>query len=578
MDLTTGFFYFLIIFIGIIFHLLYGYSMFDIFFKFPLNYGMTPHSSNLSEDELPSNRVVLLVLDGVRADTFFECISSGKSPFLRNIITKKGVYGVSHTKVPTETKPGFTAICSGHFEDASLALKDLYDEVVTLDSVFNQSKYSWGIGHNADMFTDVAKQMETIPSDTVQDFSNEFANEEDYKLFYILMKKMNDSKSDKNSELYKKLNSNKIAFLMHLVQTDSIGHSKGPKSNEIRKHLIELDSYYEKLYNFFNDFYKDNKTTFIITADHGMDLRKGHGDGQPCNTRTPFVIWGSGIREAKFRENKPEEEDTPEDWNLNNYERRDISQIDITPLTAGLLGTNFPMNSLGILPLDIFNVSEKTKSKLIYGNMMELFELYKIKDEIESRAAIYKSFNPLINSDNLMKNILTNIDYGNYTEAINKTNDIINLTLKGIDYILHYDRIYLKTIVSFGYISWMIYLLIFVKMKNEDLLNKFFFYNSDEKIVTIIIVVIIIGLYLYLFLRLSPFIYFVYTFFPCYFLWRIMANINHLKSFFFFSDDLKKILINLGFYIFTILAFLSIVSLILNNFFKIMKIHIDSYV
>ena len=87
MDLTTGFFYFLIIFIGIIFHLLYGYSMFDIFFKFPLNYGMTPHSSNLSEDELPSNRVVLLVLDGVRADTFFECISSGKSPFLRNIIT-----------------------------------------------------------------------------------------------------------------------------------------------------------------------------------------------------------------------------------------------------------------------------------------------------------------------------------------------------------------------------------------------------------------------------------------------------------------------------------------------------------
>ena len=99
-----------------------------------------------------------------------------KISFFEKYNNKKGVYGVSHTKVPTETKPGFTAICSGHFEDASLALKDLYDEVVTLDSVFNQSKYSWGIGHNADMFTDVAKQMETIPSDTVQDFSNEFAN------------------------------------------------------------------------------------------------------------------------------------------------------------------------------------------------------------------------------------------------------------------------------------------------------------------------------------------------------------------------------------------------------------------
>lgn len=574
MDLTTGFFYFLIILIGIIFHILYGYSMFDIFFKFPLNYGMTPHSSNLSDDELPSNRVVLLILDGVRADTFFECIS--KSPFLRNIITKKGAYGVSHTKVPTETKPGFNAICSKHFEDASLALKDLYDEVVTLDSIFNQSKYSWGIGHDADMFSDVSKQMEVIPSDTVQNFNNPLSKEEDYKLFWSLMQKMKDSQSNKNSELYKKLNSNKIAFLIHLVQTDSIGHFYGPKSNEIRSHLIELDSYYEKLYNFFNEFYNDNKTTFIITADHGMDLRRAHGDGYPDCTRTPFVIWGSGIRGAKYREIKPEEEDTPEDWNLKNYERKDISQIDITPLIAGLLGTNFPMNSLGILPLDFFNISEKIKSKLIYGNMMELFELYKIKDEIESRAVIYRSFNPLINSDKLMKNILENIDNGNYSEAINKTNDIINLTLKGIDYILHYDRIYLKTVVSFGYISWMIYLLIFVKMKNEDLLHKFFFYNSDAKIVTIIIEVIIISLYLYIFLRLSPFIYYVYTFFPCYFLWRIIANINHLNSFFFFSDEPKKNLINFGFYNITIFAFLSIVSLILNNFFKIMKIQIDS--
>lgn len=572
MDLPTIFFYFLIILIGIIIHILYGYSMFDIFLKFPLNYGMTPHSSNLPDDELPSNRVVLFILDGVRADTFFECISSGKSPFLRNIVTKKGVYGVSHTKVPTETKPGFTAICSGHYEDASLALKDLYDEVVTLDSVFNQSKYSWGIGHNADMFKDIAKQMEIIPSNTVQDFNNELSKEEDYKLFRILIQKMKDAQSNKNSELYRRLNSNKIAFLIHLVQTDSIGHYYGPKSNEIRNHLIELDSYYEKLYNFFNEFYNDNKTTYIITADHGMDLRKAHGDGQPDCTRTPFVIWGSGIRESKYREKKPEEEDTPEDWNLNNYERKDISQIDITPLIAGLLGTNFPMNSLGILPLDIFNINEKIKSKLIYGNMMELFELYKIKDEIESRAAIYRSFNPLINSDKLMKNIFENIDYGNYTEAINKTNDIINLTLKGIDYILHYDRIFLKIVVSFGYISWMIFLLIFVKMKNEDLLNKFFFYNSDEKIVTVIIaIIIIIGFYLYLFLRLSPFIYFVYTFFPCYFLWRIIANINHLKSFFFFSDDIKKILINFGFYIITILTFLSIVSLIHLIFIKLLK-------
>ena len=559
MDFKTGLYYFWIVFIGIIFHMLFGYSMFDIFFKFPLNYGMTPHSSNLTEGETPSDRVVLIVLDGVRADTFFECVSSGRSHFLRNIVTKKGVYGISHTQVPTETKPGFTSICSGHFEDASLALKDLYDEVVELDSVFNQSKYSWGIGHDACMFTEVAKQMECIEKETVQNFNHINGNKQDYNLFDAIMDIMTDAKN-KNSELYKRLSSNKIAFLIHLVETDGVGHSKGPKSQPIKDHLIVLDSYYQTIYNFFNEYYGDNRTTFIITADHGMDLRRGHGDGNPECTRTPFVIWGSGIREAIYRDKKPDDEDTPSDWYLDNYVRNDVSQIDITPLIAGLLGTNFPMNSLGILPLNIFSVNDKIKSKLLYGNMMELFELYKIKDDIESKAMIYKTFEPLVDYNNLMNNIVDNIDKGNYKLAINETYKVINLTLQGIDYILHYDRIYLKTIVSLGYISWMIYLIIFIKMKNEDVLNNFFFYNPEEKTITIVFIVILVVLYTYLVLRLSPILHFLYTLFPVYFLWRITANINFLKSFFIFSDDTKKILINIAFYIFTVLAFFSIVS------------------
>ena len=224
------------------------------------------------------------------------------------------------------------------------------------------------------------------------------------------------------------------------------------------------------------------------------------------------------------------------------------------------MGTNFPMNSLGILPLNIFSVNDKIKSKLLYGNMMELFELYKIKDDIESKAMIYKTFEPLVDYNNLMNNIVDNIDKGNYKLAINETYKVINLTLQGIDYILHYDRIYLKTIVSLGYISWMIYLIIFIKMKNEDVLNNFFFYNPEEKTITIVFIVILVVLYTYLVLRLSPILHFLYTLFPVYFLWRITANINFLKSFFIFSDDTKKILINIAFYIFTVLAFFSIVS------------------
>ena len=91
----------------------------------------------------------------------------------------------------------------------------------------------------------------------------------------------------------------------------------------------------------FNDFYEDNKTTFIVTSDHGMDDRKAHGDGNPDNTRTPFVIWGAGIRNAIHRDKKPIDEDTPKNWNLDKIVQRDISQIDICPLSAALIGINF---------------------------------------------------------------------------------------------------------------------------------------------------------------------------------------------------------------------------------------------
>ena len=562
MELKICCSFFLIIILGLIVHLLFGYSMFDIFFKFPLNYGMTPHSPELSDDELPSNRVALLVLDGARADSFFEAASSGKSPFLRDIIENRGVYGISHTKVPTETKPGFTAICSGHFEDASLALEGLSSRTVLTDSIFNESVYALGVGHDSCMFGDVAKHMYCAPFSSEENFNDKSAEESNYKVFDTMIDILNKAKKDNNSEIYKNLNKKKTSFLFHLVQTDVIGHSDGPKSERLMNHLITLDKYYEKLEQAFNDFYKDNKTTFIITADHGMDLRNAHGDGHPDCTRTPFVIWGAGIRKAIYREKKPQEEDTPSNWELDKVVRKDISQIDITPLASGLIGTKIPMNSIGVMPLDILDIPDKVKSKLIFANFMELFEIYTIKNEIANKSIVFKPFKHLIDSDKHINDILEDINNENYIDAINKTQILINMTLDGIDYILHYDRLYLKTVISTGYILWILYIFIFIEMKKDNKLNKLFFYNREENLfLTIISGIITIILCIYLMIRLSPIIYYLYTLFPCYFFWRILVNLQYLKKFFIKESSLKSNLKNFIGYILLIIGFLSIVSL-----------------
>ena len=535
--------------------------MFDIFFKFPINFGMTPQSPNLSEDELPSNRVALFVLDGTRADSFFEAIYSSRNGFLRNVVRNRGVYGISHTKVPTETKPCLTAMCSGHFEDASLALLELSAHTVYLDSVFNQSDFAVGIGLDACMFANVAKSMYCVPFDDEQDYGLTNIERNNYRLFNTMIDLLNKVKKDPQSELYKNLHKKKVTFFHHLAQTDTLGHKFGPKAERVINHLKELDSYFEKIEKAFYDFYHDNRTTFIITADHGMDLRHGHGDGNPDCTKTPLVIWGSGVRKPIYRKKKPPEEDTPSDWGLDNFVRQDVSQIDLTPLISGLIGSDFPMNSLGIIPLNILDTSDKIKAKLIYGNLKELFEIYKIKNEDAHRSIVFHPFQPLDDYDEKTKSILDDINKENYLEAINKTQTLINITLEGINYILHYDRFYLKSVIISGYILWMLYIFIFIEMKNENKLEQFFFYNSEENIfVTIISVIILVALVIYLFIRYSPFLYYLYTIFPWYFFWRIFLNINYLKKFFIKQKSMLHFLKTIMSYGLSILAFYSIVS------------------
>lgn len=55
--------------IGFLVHLIFFYSIFDIYFTSPIVHGMEPHQSDLPA---PAKRVVLFVADGLRADRFYE--------------------------------------------------------------------------------------------------------------------------------------------------------------------------------------------------------------------------------------------------------------------------------------------------------------------------------------------------------------------------------------------------------------------------------------------------------------------------------------------------------------------------
>lgn len=73
-----------LIIVGIGIHLVFFYSIFDIYFTSPIVHGMTPHSSSLPP---LASRLVFFSADGLRADKMLELESNGDTrvPYLRYI-------------------------------------------------------------------------------------------------------------------------------------------------------------------------------------------------------------------------------------------------------------------------------------------------------------------------------------------------------------------------------------------------------------------------------------------------------------------------------------------------------------
>lgn len=78
--------------------------------------------------------------DGLRADLLynlnpFPSVPDSPeivAPYLRDIAEKRGAFGVSHTRVPTESRPGHVAIIGGMYEDVSAVTKVRFLLLLTL--------------------------------------------------------------------------------------------------------------------------------------------------------------------------------------------------------------------------------------------------------------------------------------------------------------------------------------------------------------------------------------------------------------------------------------------------------------
>uniref|UniRef100_A0A8C1BI41 GPI ethanolamine phosphate transferase 1 n=1 Tax=Cyprinus carpio carpio TaxID=630221 RepID=A0A8C1BI41_CYPCA len=354
--------------VGLIVHVVFFLSIFDIYFTSPLVHGMTPQRVPLAP---PAKRLVLFVADGLRADSLFkpDDNGTGRAPYLRGVIAERGTWGVSHTRVPTESRPGHVALIAGFYEDVSAVAKGWKENPVEFDSVFNESRHTWCWG-SPDILPMFAKGATgdhvytyTYPSER-EDFASTDASRLDTWVFDEVKDFLNVAKS--NETLLNMLHEEQNVFFLHLLGIDTNGHAHRPMSKEYLENIGLVDSGVAEIVSVMDDFYgHDGKTAYIFTSDHGMTNWGSHGAGHPSETLTPLIAWGAGVQTA-----------------------------DIAPLMASLIGIPFPVNSVGVLPLNYLNNSQHFKAESIYANAIQILEQFRVKMEQKKETTLSFLFTP----------------------------------------------------------------------------------------------------------------------------------------------------------------------------------------
>uniref|UniRef100_A0A4W6FT54 GPI ethanolamine phosphate transferase 1 n=1 Tax=Lates calcarifer TaxID=8187 RepID=A0A4W6FT54_LATCA len=475
--------------VGLTVHVVFFLSIFDIYFTSPLVHGMTPQATSLAP---PASRLVLVVADGLRADSLFTLLPNGSSraPYLRSVLEEKGTWGVSHTRVPTESRPGHVALIAGFYEDVSAVAKGWKENPVEFDSVFNESRHTWSWG-SPDILPMFAKGASgdhvytyTYPAQE-EDFASTDASRLDSWVFSQVKSFFQLAKS--NSSLRASLLEDKNVFFLHLLGIDTNGHAHRPMSQEYLDNIGLVDTGVAELVSIVEDFFDyDGRTAYVFTSDHGMTNWGSHGAGHPSETLTPLIVWGAGVHNAQ-RVTEPQ------------------------PYNDGYLQGAELMKCLnGVLPLPYLNNTDLFKAENMYTNAIQVLEQFKMKMTQKKETTLsFRSFFAALHSLLKLPFYLLNALPFISPYQISLCQSLISYSLEGLVYYHTYDRFFLGCSVVLGFVGWTSYVVLVI-LKTHASLNRHPSLLKQVRLCMCVTVVITV----FLLIQRSPVTYYIYCLLP----------------------------------------------------------------
>ncbi|KAM0748161.1 PigN-domain-containing protein [Meredithblackwellia eburnea MCA 4105] len=602
--------------ISILFHTVYLFSIFDIYFVTPVvtvNNRFTVTDPKTSNPWAPAKRTVLIVGDGLRADKLFQpyqnppfpisiplpstiqtnstnpsqspSVDHSPSPFfpahlnlttpapflLSLIANKTAKWGISHTRVPTESRPGHVALIAGMYEDVSAVTRGWSTNPVQFDSVFNQSRktWAWGSPDIVPMFSpspssgegkgkgreeEEGKLVQFCYESEDEDFSKDATALDLWVLDSVVNLFLNSTRTspqlrddlnpippppreDQDSDSKVQGGGGGVGggvggniFFLHLLGLDTTGHSYRPHGPEYHRNIRVVDHVLARVDRLFREYFgDDDDTLFVFTADHGMSSVGNHGDGSLDNTRTPLVVWGKGVSEEGSEEREGNDEYSLP-WNLPGR-RRDVEQADVAVLIATLAGIPIPANSAGRFPHEYVSStmdrSAEFKARAAVVNARQVLEQVGVKSRNKERHSLpgtFRPFEPLLGSEQELDDIERLIDGGadggkGLREALDRSLRLVDLGLEGARYFHTYDWFTLRTIVTLGYVGYILYSISFILGRSSTPTTATTISRTSSLLhpLPLAIIVLTILLAVRFLLERAPWSYYLYLFFPSYF-------------------------------------------------------------
>ncbi|XP_016662994.1 GPI ethanolamine phosphate transferase 2 isoform X2 [Acyrthosiphon pisum] len=265
------------------------------------------------------NKVVLMVIDGIRYDFFTESEYNVNMPFTTDLI-KQNRSCLFRTRVnaPTVTMPRIKALTTGTVPNFIDLVLNLDSSAVQQDSIIYQARAA-------------NKQVIFYGDETwLKLFPNSFVRHDGTTSFYISDYTEVDNNVTRHLENELKPTADWDIMILHYLGLDHIGHTGGPRSKLMPNKLSEMDNIIRRIVNYMDSEKSELPSVLIVCGDHGMRDNGGHGGSSTGEVVVPLFVY--------FKNKK-----------CGGYIKEEIMQTDFVPSISVIMGLPIPSSSTGKL-------------------------------------------------------------------------------------------------------------------------------------------------------------------------------------------------------------------------------------